>query len=287
MMANYWMHNGFLQVEGEKMSKSLGNFVTIRDLFNGWSGQKWERSEIRLAMLSSLYTQPLDWTAQRLRDARNIIDGWKRITANVPHNEIDVRPSVPLARALSDDFNTPEAIQHLHVLARDAVSAPQSANDLYANLVFLGLFVDRREAGMRISEAIPQPPGSFASSAEEENFKIVASSLFKGMMVNLEPSANTTSTLSSLSLGILYDNAKVDFLNPWEKYGPPFISSLDMDTINSKIGIETLNELIGRRLAARAQKRWDESDRIRDELKSIGIELEDEKGGVPRWRVRR
>ena len=60
VMANYWMHNGFLQVEGEKMSKSLGNFVTVRELLTGWAGLPWPGDAVRLAMLMTHYSQPLD-----------------------------------------------------------------------------------------------------------------------------------------------------------------------------------------------------------------------------------
>src|SRR5262249_17885153 len=66
VMANFWMHNGHLQVEGEKMSKSLGNFVTIRELLRGWRGEPWTGSAIRFAMLGTHYRQPIDWTVERL-----------------------------------------------------------------------------------------------------------------------------------------------------------------------------------------------------------------------------
>ena len=64
VMANFWMHNGFLQVEGEKMSKSLGNFVTIRDLLADWPGEV-----IRLNMLRTHYRQPMDWTVKGLAES--------------------------------------------------------------------------------------------------------------------------------------------------------------------------------------------------------------------------
>src|SRR4026209_1997583 len=67
-MANFWMHNGFLQVEGEKMSKSLGNFVTIRDLLHTttFGSNRWHGYVLRLAMLMTHYLQPIDWTGDRL-----------------------------------------------------------------------------------------------------------------------------------------------------------------------------------------------------------------------------
>src|SRR5882757_10037586 len=71
VMANYWMHNGFLQVEGEKMSKSLGNFVTIRDLLAKLPGDV-----IRLQMLMSHYRQPLDWTKNQAAVVRMELEDW-------------------------------------------------------------------------------------------------------------------------------------------------------------------------------------------------------------------
>ena len=64
-MANYWMHNGFLQVEGEKMSKWLGNFVTIHEIVNESPGEA-----MRLAMLAAHYRQPINWTVAGLREAQ-------------------------------------------------------------------------------------------------------------------------------------------------------------------------------------------------------------------------
>ncbi len=77
-MANVWMHNGFLQVEGEKMSKSLGNFVTIRDLIDttAFGGRKWPGEVLRLAMLRTHYRQPIDWTVRALEESERILDRW-------------------------------------------------------------------------------------------------------------------------------------------------------------------------------------------------------------------
>ena len=77
-MANVWMHNGFLQVEGEKMSKSLGNFITIRDLLDMpvFGGRKWPGEVLRLAMLRTHYRQPIDWTVRGLEEAEATLDRW-------------------------------------------------------------------------------------------------------------------------------------------------------------------------------------------------------------------
>ena len=80
VMANVWMHNGFLQVEGEKMSKSLGNFVTIHELLNTekFGGRKWPGEVLRLAMLRTHYRQPIDWTVKALEEAESTLRRWQR-----------------------------------------------------------------------------------------------------------------------------------------------------------------------------------------------------------------
>ena len=84
-MANVWMHNGFLQVEGEKMSKSLGNFVTIHELLRTtkFGGRKWSGETLRLAMLRTHYRQPIDWTVKALEEAEATLDRWYEAVGDV------------------------------------------------------------------------------------------------------------------------------------------------------------------------------------------------------------
>ncbi|MGJ4950116.1 cysteine--tRNA ligase [Bradyrhizobium sp. HKCCYLS20291] len=113
-MANVWMHNGFLQVQGEKMSKSLGNFVTIRELFDGWAGIPWQGEIIRLAMLGTNYRQPIDFSVEALEQAMVTLRYFKRFGRFNP----DVQPSNEFLDALLDDLNTPRAIAELHRLLK-------------------------------------------------------------------------------------------------------------------------------------------------------------------------
>jgi cysteinyl-tRNA synthetase len=76
-MANTWMHNGFLQVESEKMSKSLGNFITIRELLKDWPGEV-----LRLNMLKTHYRSPIDWTLKGVEESARTMDDWYRIAAD-------------------------------------------------------------------------------------------------------------------------------------------------------------------------------------------------------------
>jgi cysteinyl-tRNA synthetase len=125
VMANYWLHNGFLQVEGEKMSKSAGNFVTIRELFGGWKGFRWPGAVIRLGMLSTHYRQPIDFTEQSLWEAHMTL----RSFATFARPTGDGAPSEEFTDAIADDLNTPRAIAELHRLARLAEGEARSASD--------------------------------------------------------------------------------------------------------------------------------------------------------------
>lgn len=107
VMANFWMHNGFLQVEGEKMSKSLGNFITIRDVLKDWPGEV-----ARFNMLKTHYRQPIDWTVKSLEESWKTLDDWYWIANDTPGEAI----SAPVLAALCDDLNTHQVITALHGL---------------------------------------------------------------------------------------------------------------------------------------------------------------------------
>ncbi|KQP28330.1 cysteine--tRNA ligase [Methylobacterium sp. Leaf102] len=108
VMANVWLHNGFLQVEGEKMSKSLGNFITIRDVLKDWPGEV-----ARLAMLKTHYRQPIDWTVRGLEEAARTLERWYGIVGDSAAS-----PVIPdgLLEPLTDDLNTASALAELHRL---------------------------------------------------------------------------------------------------------------------------------------------------------------------------
>ena len=113
--AKYWMHNGHLMVEGEKMSKSLGNFVTVHELLESWPGEA-----IRLAMLGTHYHQPINWTEENLRQAKEALDRFYtalRQTTDIKPENTPVPESV--LNALCDDLNTPLAIAEFHELVTE------------------------------------------------------------------------------------------------------------------------------------------------------------------------
>jgi cysteinyl-tRNA synthetase len=136
VMASVWMHNGFLQVEGEKMSKSLGNFATIREVLADWQGDV-----IRLAMLSAYYTKPINWTVKGLEEAEKALaDFFDAASA-----EAEARPAPSVLEALADDLNTPKAIAEMHGLKNAA-----GRKALAGTLAFFGFraesFSEWREA---------------------------------------------------------------------------------------------------------------------------------------------
>jgi cysteinyl-tRNA synthetase len=124
VMANVWLHNGFLQVEGEKMSKSLGNFITIRDVLKDWPGEV-----VRLTMLKTHYRQPIDWTLRGLEESSRVLDRWYNAAGDIPAAE-----TVPatVLDALCDDLNTPAAINALH--GSDEAAALRAGANLFGLL---------------------------------------------------------------------------------------------------------------------------------------------------------
>jgi cysteinyl-tRNA synthetase len=122
-MANYWMHNGFLQVEGEKMSKSLGNFVTINEVLADWPGEV-----LRLNMLKTHYRSPIDWTLKSLEESAKTLDDWYWVVADIRGD----RPSDAVIEALSDDLNTPQMVAALHGLRNNAASGNERDRDAFA-----------------------------------------------------------------------------------------------------------------------------------------------------------
>jgi len=145
VMANVWMHNGFLQVEGKKMSKSDGNFITINELL-----QKWPGEVLRFNMLRTQYRQPIDWTEKSVQESWDVLAGW--YTKASPAN-VTAAMTGDVLEALLDDMNTPRAIAALHQMD----DAERASN--LAALGFAGDLKDPRasqvdEAGIEAAIAL-------------------------------------------------------------------------------------------------------------------------------------
>ncbi|WP_022723671.1 cysteine--tRNA ligase [Rhodopseudomonas sp. B29] len=227
-MAQTWMHNGFLQVEGEKMSKSLGNFVTIRELLAGWKGIVWRGEIIKLAMLSTHYRQPIDFSVSALEQSMIALRYFKQCDSGAFSEEA---PSDEFMKALSDDLNTPRAIAELHRLAKFA-----------------------REGDARTKELMTNSVATLDLTVQSARNKVVTGLRLLG----------------------------IDIRN----YDPDYHQKLI-----SRERQEAIEDLIAARTAARTNKDWKESDRIRDELAAMGVVLKDgkDKDGKPvtTWEIAR
>lgn len=198
VMARVWMHNGFLQVEGEKMSKSLGNFITINELLASerFGQQRWHGRVLRLAMLGTHYRQPIDWTVDRLVQARTALLDFADLAHGVKASS---DPHPEFLAALSDDLNTPSAMSIIHGLAKSARRNTESAELLKSSLRFLGVYDNQSRDEFAVGGAVRA-----------------------------------------------VDSAKVE-------------------------------ALVSKRLAARKRRDFKESDRLRDELAAMGVQLKDAK----------
>ncbi|MEM1286884.1 MAG: cysteine--tRNA ligase [Pseudomonadota bacterium] len=137
-MANIWMHNGFVQVEGRKMSKSEGNFVTIHDVLHTdkVGGRSWPGEVVRLALLMTHYREPLDFSVKRLEEAENLVAKWPEVESS------DAPCPDDIMMALSDDLGTPSALQSLQRLGtRDVLGFSAAAR-------ILGVSPPERSAGL-------------------------------------------------------------------------------------------------------------------------------------------
>ncbi|QYO78000.1 cysteine--tRNA ligase [Devosia salina] len=161
-MANVWMHNGFLQVEGQKMSKSLGNFFTIHDLLEteAFGGRKWPGEVLRLAMLMTHYREPIDFSQRRLEEAVNLLEKWERAVG-------DAEPSAYLPTEvidrLADDLDTPGAIARIHALIMDQDKAAEGL----ALADLMGLRIKRN---VQVDSAVPNLVAARLAALNSKNF---------------------------------------------------------------------------------------------------------------------
>jgi cysteinyl-tRNA synthetase len=272
VMANYWMHNGFLQVEGEKMAKSAGNFVTIHELLGSWTGPV-----IRYSMLQTHYRQPINWTVSRLEQARQEIGDWAAFySGSEAHNDYQRRkfaqisppPTAELIDALGDDLNTPNAVSVLRKQFSDS-SVRGLTPEFFQNCEFLGL-LDGDEIGAledtHISGINVQPHLLSRARPYVTQFRVG--------LANHRPDVVDRAQNELSEIGVRASIRRNSFVEI-----VPLQKSSELD----KAGIDAL---ITKRNEARANKNWDESDRIRDELAKMGVVLKDSKDGTT-WEIAR
>jgi cysteinyl-tRNA synthetase len=204
MMAKVWMHNGFLQVEGEKMAKSAGNFVTIRELL---SEQKWPGEVLRLNMLRTHYRQPTDWTLAGLEESQKVLDRWYHAVSDVTDDETD--PDQEFLDALCDDLNTPRAIARLHAIHSE-IKEPASG------LAPIALKRKLRSAGRLIGlfQSGPQDWGRGGADIDEDRVNtLIAARTAARKAKNFAESDRIRDELAAMGV-VLKDNK--DGTTTWE-----------------------------------------------------------------------
>jgi cysteinyl-tRNA synthetase len=129
--SNYWIHNGFVTINREKMSKSLGNIISITEAVNKYSGQV-----VRLALLSAHYSQPLDWNDKLLEDQKSVIEKWYQL-----YDEANEEVPLEIIETLLDDLNTPGFIAKIHELYTKANKGDEKSKKLFNSACkLIGLF---------------------------------------------------------------------------------------------------------------------------------------------------
>ena len=172
VFARYWLHNGFVTVEKRKMSKSLGNTLTVHELLRHWPGEA-----IRYVLLSAQYRQPLDWSEEALTRAVATLDRLYRTLEESGFPPAGSLPDPEVVAALDDDLNTPGALARINVMARDLARGEGDGAALAASAALLGLLGDPerwrreriRQAGMDV-EVIERRIAERAAARAERDF---------------------------------------------------------------------------------------------------------------------
>jgi cysteinyl-tRNA synthetase len=288
IMARFWMHNGFLQVEGEKMSKSLGNFVTIRELL---AEQYWPGEVVRLSMLQTHYREPINWTEQRLIESRRELWDWAKTSQSslLPETlrKLELRQLKPtldqkVVDALCDDLNTWEAITRLRELKRLADGGDQGAGDALGQaMIWLGLY--RFDYHVAYDIEMVSGGGPRGTVRPDLLNKYREAILNARAVVLNEYDYLTTDykrRLSSLEQ-VNRKIAQIDERMAQDRVGLRAREHCDVELVpieaSAAIDRAAIDHLIAARSAARKAKNFKEADRIRDELAAMGIQLKDSK----------
>jgi len=279
-MANVWMHNGFLQVEGQKMSKSLGNFITINELLetDKFGGRPWHGAALRLVMLRTHYRSPIDWSVAKLREAERDLASWGLYSWNLNHvaryflerETQAARPIDAVVQALADDLNTPLAISRIVERRKVDPQSYETARDVLDSLSFMGL-VSRQEIGTFTDGFVSDT--SIANVDGQHDLV----TRYRVALANKDADGAVRAEDSLRQLGIGLE--KRDY--------PGDVSLADIRGGTS----DPVGEAIAARLAALNARDFAKADQIRNDLLAQGIQLMDYKDEAgqrqTKWEVKR
>jgi cysteinyl-tRNA synthetase len=255
-MADIWMHNGFLMVEGEKMSKSLGNFITIHELLrtDRFGGRSWPGDVLRLAMLKTHYRKPIDWTVRGLEEAYR---EWIAFGHVVRAHLGTERPDPEALQLLADDLNFPGLIARLHELRRQAEGGDTASGQMLATtLRLLGFY-----QSMNLALSLTLPADLSAAPLGEQLAGVLTLSgdfALGDLATRIEGKRPDATALIGLLRKFVPDTILRDLK----------AAALDPDRALA---------LDAERLAARKAKDFRRSDELRAELDRLGIAVKDGK----------
>ena len=261
--ARYWVHNGFVQINKEKMSKSVGNFFTIREIFEKSEWSEGVTGEIlRYFLLSTHYHGPLDFSDQALKEAKNALNGFydlfKRLDETGGTSGEDGKPLMAtleqarksFVHAMDDDLNTPMAIAALQGLRNDV-----------NKMLSLGLSTKDRQIARQEFCVIGDVMGLF----QVEKWQ------FKEPVVGVGTLSAQSATLTGA--GTVRTPRTRDLQMP----GLP-------STVQEDLSDESIEAQIAERNMARQKRDFKKSDEIRKYLSDLGIIIEDKPDGTSRWK---
>jgi cysteinyl-tRNA synthetase len=291
-MANVWMHNGFLQVDGAKMAKSEGNFFTIRELrkSKNFGGRSWTGDLLRFAMLQTHYRQPIDWTVSLLEQSEARLEKWKNFAAERTVRVKNMSLWDSFLGALADDLNTPAAFALIDRVVDQEFGSDEDRYTVYRGLQFLGLKTKTSRTARVANSAISliRSLGTFSENDWENlSRNILSRPQFKSGA--LKPESKLLSALTAIS--DLRQNFKL----------PPDASSRELEEFRKEMvnagkparsDFEVqVRRLIVERDEARKARNFPASDRIRDKLIKMGVVVKDSKDAsgnlITTWEISR
>jgi cysteinyl-tRNA synthetase len=265
-MASVWMHNGFLQVEGQKMSKSAGNFFTIQDVLKDWPGEV-----LRLNMLKTHYRQPIDWTVRGLEEALN---DFKSFAVLVPQFAAQPFIDQQFLAALCDDLNLPGALYRLFALRDLARKGDiKAGSSLLGSLRLIGLFDHPFGLKLTVSGHDGTQPSFLQESLKQIALDYPISEFAKDIKKHqIKDEFDLSISLRRFSEGTMFGDLRA--------------------IVSSPADLFQFENLTLSRLEARRAKNFAKSDHIRDKLLAMGIQLKDGKDPVTgepvtTWEIKR
>jgi cysteinyl-tRNA synthetase len=285
------MHNNLLELDSKKMSKSEGNIIKIRDLLEVYPGDV-----VRFLILAGQYRQPIDWTQSGLESARQELFEWSKLVSEYfnPDESLSdyASPDAGLIEALSDDLNTSVGLAYLRETFRLAQQEKIPIERFVGNVVWLG-FRHLNHPGFFDAGFNAHLYESGSQIGEDEVKSIIG---FRAASANglFQTSERLSNELEAVGFRVVLDDAgilSVGNMTSGELAERDRLSqdryALSSEGTTTKIDRDRVDALIKARTAARQRRDFEESDRIRDILAEMNVELEDHKDGTTTWNPKR